>query len=190
MKYILPLAMLALAGCSKAEKTPEPVTVHEVMLNTVDKHADELWDVTNAAIAEEGGIDPAKMDDKRWDDVARLATEVEGGAKQLAALEHPKAVKPGVKIADEDVPFGDSGASVQANLDKNPELFREYAGTLATHMHDMAEGAKKHDAAVVGPLVDQLDQVCESCHLDYWYPSQKELVEKYARGPVTEPTKS
>ena len=50
MKYILPLAVLALAGCSKAEKAPETITVHEVMLNTVDKHADELWDVTNAAI--------------------------------------------------------------------------------------------------------------------------------------------
>ncbi|HTM96521.1 MAG TPA: cytochrome c [Croceibacterium sp.] len=188
MRYILPLAALALAGCSKAE-TP-PVTVHEVMLNTVDKHADQLWDMTNAAIGDEGGIDPAKMDDKRWDEIARLAGEVEGGARQLAALEHPRAVKPGVKIADEDVPYGDSGASVQANLDKNPELFREYASTLAAHMHDMAQAARKHDAAAVGPMVDQLDQVCESCHLDYWYPSQKELVEKYARGPVTEPTKS
>jgi len=35
--------------------------------------------------------------------------------------------------------------------------------------------------------VDRLDQVCESCHLDFWYPAQKALVEKYVNSGVTPP---
>jgi len=27
------------------------------------------------------------------------------------------------------------------------------------------------------PSRDQLDGVCESCHLEFWYPSQKKLVD-------------
>ena len=187
----LGVAALGLASCNKqpAAEAPQQLTLHEIMKDQIDANADKLWEVTNPAIGDAAGLDPAKMDDKRWDDIARLADGVAAGAKQLAALEHPQAVKPGVKIADEGVPGGDSAASVQANLDKDPALFRQYAGALAQHMSDIAAGARKHDAKAVGPLVDQLDQVCETCHLDFWYPSQKALVQRYASGPTATPAK-
>jgi hypothetical protein len=53
------------------------------------------------------------------------------------------------------------------------------AQVLATHMSDLSKALRAHDAAKAGPLIDQLDGVCEDCHLDYWYPDQKDLVNKY-----------
>jgi hypothetical protein len=77
---------------------------------------------------------------------------------------------------------------VQANIDKDPEMLHEFAGALAQHMADLAAAAKTHDAAKAGPLIDQLDGVCEDCHLQFWYPSQKDLVQKI-RDKFAEPKK-
>lgn len=145
MKRLASLVLMAaLAACSsQPEKKPDQTTVHEIMLSQVDKHADELWELTNLAIGDSGGLDPAKMDDAKWAELVRLATEVQTGAEQLAKLDPLVAAKPGVKIADEGVPGGDSVESVQANLDKNPQSFRDFANTLAGHMRDMATAAKR-----------------------------------------------
>lgn len=179
MILALGAAALGLSACSKEPaKDNTQLTLHEIMKNEIDKYADQLWDVTNPSIGDAAGLDSAKMDDARWAKTIELATKVQDGAKKLAALDPIIAVKPGVKIADEDVPFGDSAASVQANIDKDPEGFRNFANTLADHMGELIAAAKNKDTEKAGPLIDQLDGVCESCHLEFWYPSQKELVEK------------
>ena len=85
---------------------------------------------------------------------------------------------PGVKISDEDIPGGHTAAQVQGRFDRNPEKLREMADVLAVHTGDLAAAARAHDAARAGALVDQLDPVCESCHLEFWYPDQKALVEE------------
>jgi len=103
---------------------------------------------------------------------------VQQAALDLAGLKDPiVAVKPDVKIADEGVPGGDSAASVKANVEKDPRGLRDHAGSLAADMADRAKAANRHDAAAAGPVIDQLDWVCESCHFEFWYPSQKALVE-------------
>jgi hypothetical protein len=84
-----------------------------------------------------------------------------------------------VKIADEGVPYGDTGAEVQANVDKDPQTLRDFANALAVHAHDIATAAQRHDTQRAGLLIGELDGVCEDCHLEYWYPSQKALLEQY-----------
>ena len=177
------LPALALAGaCHKQEEQseqPQQLTFHEVMKGGVDKHADELWDMTNKWIGEKAGLDPSKMKDKDWDALAAKADEVQKAALQITTLNPIVVVKPGVKIGDEGLPGGHTGAMVQARIDKDPQHLRDMAGVLAQHMADLAKAARARDAAKAGPMIDQLDGVCEDCHLDFWYPDQKELVNKY-----------
>ncbi len=170
---------LTITGCSKAPSGDDaaPLTLHEIMKDKIDANADKLWDVSNTAIAQDAGLDPTKMDDQKWAEIARLAGEVKAGAKQLAALNPAVVVKPGVKILDEGLPGGDTAAKVQGHVDKDPEGLRDMANTLAAHMDELVSAAKAKDAAKAGPLVDQLDQVCESCHLEFWYPQQRALIE-------------
>jgi cytochrome c556 len=193
MILALGAAALGLSACGKEPaKDNSQLTLHEIMKNEVDKYADQLWDETNPAIGDAAGLDGSKMNDARWAQTIELATKVQDAAKKIAALDPIIAVKPGVKIADEDVPFGDSAASVQANIDKDPEGLRNFANTLADHMGDLIAAAKVKDTEKAGPLIDQLDGVCESCHLEFWYPSQKDLVEKIrAKGgdPELDPKK-
>jgi hypothetical protein len=184
------LPALLLAGCSKKHEQPAPQrTLHEIMKNEIDTRADDVWAVGNAHIGADAGIDASTMTDADWQKLASAAVNLQQAALDLASLKDPiVVVKPGVKIADEGVPGGDSGASVQQNVDKDPQGLRDNANSLAQDMADLAQAASKHDAATAGPIINQLDGVCENCHLTYWYPSQRKLVEAIRKANGDDPT--
>jgi cytochrome c556 len=176
-------ALALLAACShkneeQQQQAQAAPTFHDVMKDQVDKHADEVWDVTNPAVGDKGGIDPTKMTDAMWSQLAQDATAVQEGAQQIAQMNKITVIRPGETIADAGVPGGHSPEEVQAQIDKNPQGLRDHAANLAATMGDLVKAAQAHDAAKAGPIIDSLDGVCEGCHLDYWYPDQKALVEK------------
>jgi cytochrome c556 len=178
LAWIVLPALLTAAGCKQQEAAPPQKTVHEIMKDEIDVRADDVWAVGNEHIDANAGIDGASMSDDDWKKLASAAVGLQQAALDLASLKDPiVVVKPGVKIADEDVPGGDSAASVKANIDKDKQGFRDHANSLAQDMADLAKAANKHDAAAAGPIINQLDSVCESCHIEFWYPSQKALVD-------------
>lgn len=179
MILALAAATLALAGCSKEPAAEDvPMTVHEAMTKHVDVIADEVWAVGNAAMASDALIDPKMMDDAKWAKLADAATRLQAAATELGALKTYVVNRPGVTISDENIEGGTSSAQVQKNIDADIDGFRGMAGALAGHMGDLAAAAKAHDAARAGELVGQLDGVCENCHLEFWYPEQKDLVKQ------------
>ncbi|GAA0272175.1 hypothetical protein GCM10009127_10620 [Alteraurantiacibacter aestuarii] len=178
------ISLTALSACSspapeESQEAAAPVTMHEVMLNQIDANADALWDVSNMAIGTEGGLDGSLMDDAQWTQLADLASGVEAGARTLAQMDPIVVAAPGVAISDQDIPYGHSAQQVQGFVDANPDQFRALASALELHVGQIAQAARSRDAATAGPLIDQLDSVCEDCHLQYWYPEQRELVEKF-----------
>ena len=170
---------LLLAGCAKKPEQPaKKATLHEVMKEEVDTRGDDVWAVGNRHMTEDAGLDGATMTDAEWAKLASAATSLQQAALDLAALPDPiVVVKPGVKIAFEDASWGDSAKSVQHNVDQDPQGVRDLANSLAEHMADLATAANKHDADTAGKLINDLDGICESCHVKYWYPSQRALIE-------------
>jgi cytochrome c556 len=174
-------ALALLAACShknEEQQAQAAPSFHDVMKDQIDKHADEVWDVTNPAVGDQGGIDAAKMTDEMWKQLAEDATAVQEGAQQIAQMDKITVIRPGETIADAGVPGGHSAAEVQAEIDKNPQGLRDHAANLAANMRDLVAAANAKDAAKAGPIIEGLDGMCEGCHLDYWYPDQKALVEK------------
>jgi len=173
------LPALLLAGCAKKPEQPaKKTTLHEVMKDEVDGRGDDVWAVGNRHMTEDAGLDGATMTDAEWAKLASAATNLQQAALDLAALPDPiVVVKPGAKIAFEDASWGDSAKSVQHNVDQDPQGVRDLANSLAEHMADLATAANKHDADTAGKLINDLDGICESCHVKYWYPSQRALIE-------------
>lgn len=174
-------ALAMLAGCSKEEAAgpPAALTFHEVMKDQIDVNADALWDLTNAAIGDDAAIDPAKLDDAQWAAIAERADKVRDASLLLARMDPVVVARPGVKISDEGVEGGHTAAQVQQQIDGNPAAMREMARALADHMDRMGQAARARDAGKTGELAGTLDGVCEDCHLEFWYPSQKALLEQY-----------
>jgi hypothetical protein len=181
-------ALALVAGCAKQQPqaSAEP-TVHDIMKNKVDANADALWDLTNPALANDASLDPAKIDDATWTKMAQRAQAVADAAGELAHLKTLKLINPGETIADQGT-FGNQPDEVQDHLNHNPDDFRQFAGVLQADMADVVAGAKAHDARKLTPLIDQLDGVCENCHLEFWYPDQKAYIEKIRKSGGNDPT--
>lgn len=186
----LALPALLLAGCSKQpEQPPKMATLHEVMKGEIDPRGDDVWAVGNKHMTEDAGLDGATMTDADWTRLAGAATSLRQSALELAALPDPiVVVKPGTKIAFEDTDWGDSAKSVQHNVDQDPQGVRDLANALAEHMADLATAANKHDAKTAGQLINDLDGICESCHVKYWYPSQQGLIDAIRKKSGVDPS--
>jgi cytochrome c556 len=118
------------------------------------------------------------MSDKDWADLKAAADRMAGHARALEDLDPVLVVKPGAKIADEGTEGAPTPAMIQAHLEKDTDVFRALADSLTTHATDLSAAAAKKDAAAAGRLINEMDGVCESCHLEFWYPEQRELMKK------------
>ena len=177
---LLPVLALVAACSSGKEPAARALTFHEVMKDEVDKNADELWDISNAAIGDAAGLDPAKMTDERWAQIAAKAEAVQQAALKIATMDPLVVAKPG----REDLRRGHSRRPHRAPWCRSawtriPRRCATSPTRSPRHTGDLATAARAHDAAAAGPLIDQLDGVCEDCHLEYWYPDQKALVNQF-----------
>src|SRR5690606_760409 len=145
------------------------IDVRAAMQDRVNPAMLAIWDVGNNAMNDTGGIDPALMDADKWASVA-------ASAEQLAAVGRSLVAGQCLVVAAHDpreVAEGEiSMEAVQGYLTADPETFRLLAGQFADHADKIAAAAKAQDAATAGELINQMDAVCESCHLQYWYPEQ------------------
>ena len=178
---ILALALLA-AGCSSQDKTEpkeaELTTIHEFMTQRIDPDADAIWAIGNDALDEDASMNPAKMTDADWANLRTAADRMAGHARTLENLDPLVVTKPGVKIADEGAEGAPTPAMIEAHLRKDTDVFRALADSLTTHATDLSAASAKKDHANAGRLINEMDGVCESCHLEFWYPEQKQLMQE------------
>ena len=173
-------AMLLAGACSQpkeeAKVAPTP-TLHEMMTQKVDLEADKIWGIGNAAIDDDASLNAAKMTDANWQELQAASERMAANAKQLGALNPVVVTRPGVRISDEGTPGAPSPASIQGHIAHDPEVYKSLADALMMHAVNLADAAKTKDAAKAGHLLNGLDGVCETCHLEFWYPEQKAFVE-------------
>ncbi len=77
---------------------------------------------------------------------------------------------PGTKLQDEDAPGNASARQIQAFIDANPKDFADHARALADVSNTFLRAAAGKDGQALADASSRLDEVCESCHLKYWYP--------------------
>ena len=80
---------------------------------------------------------------------------------------------PGVKLDGEGNPGAFGAKQVQAAIDANPAAFRAFSQALAESMDQVVSAAKTKDAVKLFNAAGGLDEVCENCHLQFWYPGEK-----------------
>jgi cytochrome c556 len=147
--------------------------LRDLMKNVVAKQTQVIWDVGNRAQDDQGNPDASKLTAADWSKLIDAAGNVRQVAQTLAQSEHILAAAPGVKIDGEGNPDAPGAKQVQAAMDANPKEFQALSQALAASMDQVVAAAKAKDAAKLFDVSGALDQVCENCHVKFWYPEQK-----------------
>jgi hypothetical protein len=74
-----------------------------------------------------------------------------------------------------------SPAQIKAKLEADPVLWNAKIEALRNVGLEVLEIVKAKNTAELWDAGYNLDQACESCHLQYWYPGDKALLEKVDR---------
>jgi hypothetical protein len=147
--------------------------LHDLMKTVVAVQTQVIWDVGNQAQDAEGNPDASKLKAGDWGKVVTSGGKVKQAMQTLAQADHVMAAGPGQKLDGEGNPGAFGAKQVQAAIDANPKAFRAFAQALIVSMDQIVAAAQAKDAAKLFDVSGRLDQVCEDCHMQFWYPEQK-----------------
>jgi hypothetical protein len=129
-------------------------------------HADASGD-------DNGNVVGSKITATNWAKLLEIGKGLEEGGRTLATSAGIVAAPPGAKLQDEGNAGAPTVADIQRYIDAKPAIFRSRALELQKAGAGVVQAAKKHDAKRLSALSGSLDEVCESCQVTFWYPSQK-----------------
>src|SRR5262245_23284702 len=179
------LALIATA-CSKTEvqalpAAPPPpaappfkltASVQEIMEAMVDPHADGVWESVGTTITRESVVEHQPRTDEEWRAV-RLHALALVESTNLLMMQGRKLVPLGCKICDE-------GSQVVLSTEEGEKLLVSQHDAFVGYASALGEVAGRMLKAIDARQVDQMieigtdmDEVCERCHMTFWYPNQK-----------------
>lgn len=158
-------------------------SVREVMTNIIDPSADFVWDATSYEITSKGAVEIVPTTDEDWATVLRGAVSMVEGSNLLkirrrVAPAHDNVSKNPGELHPEEV---------EALIAKSPGVWNGYVEGLRTKGLEIAKIVEARDVAKLTQAGTELDQVCESCHLNFWYPGDREAVERDKNSKIIPP---
>lgn len=170
-RFLLILAGAGLTSCQTAaplEERGAVVFTREAMVAEINPAALEIWDVSNNALSDSGGLDPALMSEGSWAKLQEAAQMLAFHSRRLAEARAISAGGPDL-VTGEVPPGVSTRAEIQAKIDADPKGFRNLSRVMAENAQALADAARRRDAAAAGELALRLDEPCQSCHQRYWY---------------------
>ena len=184
----------AMAACSspapsqaatKVPEAPSPklwgdmkpvVSVKELMRDMLDPASDFIFDAVKTVYTKGGAVETTPKTDADWDRIRIGAVTIAEGVYLL------KVPRPFAPPGDEN----NSGpgatelspAQIKAKLEADPVLWNAKIEALRNVGLEVLEIVKTKKADELWEAGDNLDQACETCHIQYWYPGDKALLEK------------
>jgi len=164
-----PLATLLLTGVAltACQTSPPPPTgtvdTHEAMVRWVNPAALAIWDVSNSALGETGGLDPALMDDEAWSKLQDAAQLLELHSRHMAEAQVLR-----VGAHNDALEGFATRAEIQAMIDADPDGFRRLSQDMAEHARELTAAAMARNVQQSGGLTESLSERCQACHSRYW----------------------
>jgi hypothetical protein len=155
------------------------LSVRELMTDIVDPIADWVFDAAVIDVSDKGTATTAPTSDEDWVKVERGLVTL---AESSNLLKMPRPVESGAA----PLAAGDSGASkhelsaaeIQAKIDGDRARWNQHADELRKVALDGLARVKSRDPEVLFKVGGDIDNACENCHLEYWYPGDKAAVEQ------------
>jgi Cytochrome C' len=159
------------------------VSVKELMQYMIDPVADNIfdavwWDTTKAGVVKH---EPKTQDD--WD---RVRTGAVSLAEGIELLKVPRPWTPPGDVNNSTGPNPPelSPTQIQAKLDGDPVLWEAKIQALRNAALEIVELAKKKDTDALFSASEDVNEACEACHLEYWYPGDAAAVREWKNAKV------
>jgi hypothetical protein len=177
-------ALLALT-CSCASQQPQAdqkqsaaaqpeyrttATVKDIMDALVDPGSDYIWDSVETTVSAKGVEEKAPHTDEEWKQVRNHAIMLLEATNLLqmpgrhVAQAGEKADDPKVELAPEQI---------ETLINKDRATWMKYALGLHAATLEALKAAEAKDKDKLLDVGNGIDEACEKCHLQYWYPNEK-----------------
>ena len=153
------------------------VSVKELMRDMLDPASDYIFDAVKIVTTKKGEVETVPKTDEDWEKLRIGATTLAEGVDLL------KIPRPFAPAGDENNSKGPdatelSPAQIKAKLEKDPVLWNAKIEALRNVGKEVLEIVKTKNTAELWEASYNLDQACESCHLQYWYPGDPALLQR------------
>jgi hypothetical protein len=180
---IVVVALAGLTACSRPTPTPvaprpapSPMrvvaSVQEIMAGMVDPFADAVWEAVSITITAAGENRRQPRTDAQWQQL-RLHNLALIESANLLMLEGRRVVRVGGHITDEGFQGVLTTEQAEKKLLAERAAFVQFAGALREVANKMLQAVDARDPEQVFEVGTQMDEVCESCHVVFWYPTQQ-----------------
>lgn len=190
------IGALAFSCSSKPESTSAPasaegealtpvLSIRELMTHIIDPTADWIFDAAVVDVSAVGSSTTLPTADEDWLKVERgLLTLAE--ASNLLKMHRPVAPAGAVEQHEPGKPSPElSPAEIQAKIDQDRPRWNRHADNLRTIALAQLAVVKARNAEGLFKAGGDIDNACESCHLEFWYPGDREAVKKSQDSKVT-----
>ena len=145
-------------------------TIKDIMLSIVDPNADVVWLSVTTGQSSKGTVDTAPKNDEEWKKVRQGAIALTEAAN-LLMMPGRHVAAPGEKSETPGVELEPSEMEELINKDRASWVMR------ATKLHEAGLAAVQavdaKDPQKVFEVGEQIEQACENCHRQYWYPNEQ-----------------
>jgi hypothetical protein len=167
------------------------VSVKELMEHMIDPLSDNIFDAVWWDNTPKGLIEHKPRTDDEWEKVETGAVTIIEGIELL------KVRRPFAPAGDVNNSVGAdapelSPDQIQEKIDKDPVLWIAKIQALRNVGLEVLDVVKRKDTKGLWQAGGDLDEACEACHLEYWYPGDKAtvLAEKNFKARVEKPATS
>jgi hypothetical protein len=171
----LPAASPPTASATARSSTPSPfkltASIAELMDSVIDPSADALWDSVGTTVDARGTVQHQPRTEMEWHEARRHAIALIEGTN-LLVMDGRKLVAPGTAILDQNVQGVLSPEEGQKKFDAQHAVFVQFAFALRDVGEQMLKAIDAKNPEGMMTAGATMDEVCESCHLTFWYPNQ------------------
>jgi hypothetical protein len=192
--FIVLVSVLTLfSGCNRqqqpaqqTQQTNQPApeydttnTVKDIMDGIVDPSADFIWDSVATIVSANGTDEKKPRTDEEWKEVRRHAVRLLE-ATNLLIIPGRHIALPGQKADDPKVELAPEIIEEKVNGDR--ASWHKFAKNLHEAAMVAYNAIEKKDPEELLNAGDGIDQACEKCHLQYWYPDDASRQNAQAQG--------
>lgn len=158
------------AGAGQSDYMPR-ATLAELMESIVMPAADVLWNAVAVNVTANGIEETKPETDEDWARLRWAAVELEEAAN-LIVIPGRAVDAPGAESEAPDVEL--APAEIQALIESNRAAFVSHAHALQATAIQALKAVDARDIDGISEVGGAIDEACESCHTQFWYPEQEQ----------------